>query len=180
MLRWDQLIPPSLSYNDAGYDYMSTMILDTTSQHGRHFFDVNCQICTGKIPDPLYDDERSKQAASSWPTASRGTGQTSEGGRTPAHTTDMNRNPVQALDTMRVAAQAPEHSRRDEPGLAPGSVLSASDVTRDPRRSKQNAMGSPVQAKISPGIPAVAPPQPAYPLMYVVVLLNFHKKFTVQ
>jgi hypothetical protein len=44
-------------YSDTGYDYLSTMILDTTAQHGRHFFDVNCQICTGKIPDPMYDEE---------------------------------------------------------------------------------------------------------------------------
>ena len=51
-------------YNDMGYDYMSTMILDTTQQHGRHFFDVNCQICTGKIPDPMYDEELNKSAAS--------------------------------------------------------------------------------------------------------------------
>jgi len=48
---------------------MSTMILDTTQQHGRHFFDVNCQICTGKIPDPMYDEELKKPAVPSYSAA---------------------------------------------------------------------------------------------------------------
>ena len=51
------------SYSDSAFDYLSSIIIDTTPQHGRHFFDVNCQVCTGKIPDPLYDDDRKPSTA---------------------------------------------------------------------------------------------------------------------
>jgi hypothetical protein len=41
----------SLPYHPAA-DYLYNVIIDTTAQHGKHFFDVNCKICTGKVPMP--------------------------------------------------------------------------------------------------------------------------------
>jgi len=55
---------PTAAYSESAFDYLSSIIIDTTPQHSRHFFDVNCQICTGKIPDPLYnDDQKSSSTA---------------------------------------------------------------------------------------------------------------------
>ena len=33
-------------------DFMSSIIMDTTSQHQKHIFDLNCKICTGRVPVP--------------------------------------------------------------------------------------------------------------------------------
>lgn len=49
-------IQPKSPYYDPSYDFLSSIIVDTTPQHGNHFFDINCKICTGKIPEPLYYD----------------------------------------------------------------------------------------------------------------------------
>jgi hypothetical protein len=43
-------------------DFMSSIIMDTTSQHLKHIFDLNCRICTGRVPVPDSDSPASKQA----------------------------------------------------------------------------------------------------------------------
>ena len=46
-LSYDTLQKSSnaLPYDPAA-DYLSSIIIDTTSQHGKHFFDVNCKVCS--------------------------------------------------------------------------------------------------------------------------------------
>ena len=38
------------------------MFGDTTSQHRAHLFDLNCKICTGKMPAPREETVPSKRA----------------------------------------------------------------------------------------------------------------------
>ncbi|XP_071481401.1 uncharacterized protein [Diadema antillarum] len=40
----------------------TTMLLDTTDQHKAHLFDLNCKICTGKIPAPREEKASKKKA----------------------------------------------------------------------------------------------------------------------
>ena len=36
---------------DPQADVLSSIIIDSTINHGKHFFDLNCKICTGKQPE---------------------------------------------------------------------------------------------------------------------------------
>ncbi|XP_041466092.1 death-inducer obliterator 1-like isoform X2 [Lytechinus variegatus] len=41
---------------------LTTMLIDTTEQHKAHLFDLNCKICTGKIPAPKEEKVAKKKA----------------------------------------------------------------------------------------------------------------------
>ena len=46
-------VPYFLQHIRPAYDYandlLSSIIVDTTPNHGNHLFDVNCKICSGKV-----------------------------------------------------------------------------------------------------------------------------------
>lgn len=135
-------------YYDPNYDYMSTLIIDTTTQHGHHFFDINCKVCTGKVPDPMYDEPPSTRLSRPLP-------QVKEEGY----------SDVKAMQSEIVV--------HEEVVSPPSAIFS---LSRDPRRSKPSAATSGltaippppasvgelvVRAKISGGIL----PIPTYPLL---------------
>ena len=50
---------------DPKADVLSVILPDTTEQHGKHLFDSNCRVCTGKIvPHTESSDTTSKTTVS--------------------------------------------------------------------------------------------------------------------
>ena len=151
------------SYSDSAFDYLSSIIIDTTPQHGRHFFDVNCQVCTGKIPDPLYDDDR-KSAITAQATTSDETAVSEDTASAPA-VVNMSRDPrrsravqvanpvVPAAVVVKTELQKPETPVKLEPSPRETPILELvkSELPPTPKSPTSNAS-------------MVLPPLPAYQL----------------
>ena len=144
-------VQTTATYSESAFDYLSSIIIDTTPQHGRHFFDVNCQVCTGKIPDPLYSDDHKAAAGLVHSTPADETVQSDDTVTAPA-VVDMSRDPrrsrlVQVVNSATTAAVKTEISK-PEPPLKPEPSPRES-VTAVPLKSEQSM---------------VLPPLPAYQL----------------
>jgi len=153
-------VQTTATYSESAFDYLSSIIIDTTPQHGRHFFDVNCQVCTGKIPDPLYSDDH-KAAGLVHATPADETAQSDDTVTAPA-VVDMSRDPrrsrsVQVVNSATTAAVKTEISK-PEPPLKPEPSPRES-VTAVPLKSEQSTVKSPTSTTSM-----VLPPLPAYQL----------------
>ena len=49
---------------DPKADILSSILPDTTDQHGKHLFDSNCKVCTGKLVPHSESPEMSTSAVS--------------------------------------------------------------------------------------------------------------------
>ncbi|XP_032817643.1 uncharacterized protein LOC116946639 isoform X3 [Petromyzon marinus] len=65
----EESIPEGCKAETAKADIMSSMLTDTTDQHKAHLFDLNCKICTGRMPPPS-EETTAKKVKFSLPTAS--------------------------------------------------------------------------------------------------------------
>ena len=151
------------TYSDSAFDYLSSIIIDTTPQHGRHFFDVNCQVCTGKIPDPLYDDDR-KPSVVAQATPGDETAASEDAASTPA-VVNMSRDPrrsravqmanpvVPAAAAVKTELQKPEPPPKPEPSPQETPILELVKSELPPTPKSPTSSAS-----------MVLPPLPAYQL----------------
>ena len=147
------------SYSDSAFDYLSSIIINTTPQHGRHFFDVNCQICTGKIPDPLYDDDR-KSSVTTHAAPGDDTVTTEDAGSTPA-VVNMSRDPRRSRPTPVTAAAPAPKTELPKPEILPKPEPSPreSSIVESVKSEMPPTPKSP-----TPTTSIVVPPVPSYQL----------------
>jgi len=153
------------SYSESSaFDYLSSIIIDTTPQHGRHFFDVNCQVCTGKIPDPLYDDDRKSSITAR---ATSGVETAEDSGAAPA-VVSISRDPrrsraVQMTNTVTAVSAAKPKTElvksEPPPKSEPSPSLQEAVITEPVKSELPLTPKSPLSSAS-----VLVPPLPAYQL----------------
>ncbi|XP_061425052.1 death-inducer obliterator 1-like isoform X2 [Lethenteron reissneri] len=144
----EESVPEGCKTETAKADIMSSMLTDTTDQHKAHLFDLNCKICTGRMPPPS-EEATAKKVKFSLPTASSAS---------PTKRTDSTMD----RPTTHPLAEPTPIADVSSPVATPASQVSTQAMQDSPEEPAAVSGGTPESVSASPTLVAfTAVPLPA-------------------